>query len=176
MCGVPGPKELKELHQHVCVVLHCPQSRSCSRGSSNLLVHGSMSLLVEWSARPGESPPHSSGAADEEQEEDWADVCPLCAHKRTTTVRGSCALTYCEECINPHTCGKGRAAQQDSLIASTEFSYFNNQASQRSPQLWHVPLQKNCALRAKPPSLPRHADPGQQKHTNGRIQKRCRQD
>ena len=36
---------------------------------------------------------------------DVADVCVLCGHRCKTTVCGDCKEHYCDECLDPHTCG-----------------------------------------------------------------------
>ena len=34
-----------------------------------------------------------------------AEVCALCFHKRKTTACGDLKAPFCDECLDPHTCG-----------------------------------------------------------------------
>ena len=92
-----GPNQL---HQSVRILLHFTQF--CVRKQARYPPYGLWEHV----------PPHvwkSTGATVEDATQDdvgdEVDICALCCQKHTTIAYGECNLTYCAECIDPHTCG-----------------------------------------------------------------------
>ena len=82
-CGF-GPKSTK-----MCVLTWYPP----------LGVRGAMYPPYVWADAAAADAP-TSDAQDE-----VAEVCALCCHKHKTMACGGCKAPFCDECLDPHTCG-----------------------------------------------------------------------
>ena len=89
-----------ELHQFVRILLHFTQFRI--RRQFRYAPYGPWDHV----------PPHVWTTDDQDDDNcvidvdnDVPDVCVLCCHKRKTTACGDCKEYYCDECLDPHTCG-----------------------------------------------------------------------